>query len=61
MNAEQEPSTELSVAQCEELAVALTEEAAALPPGADRCALLQLAQSYSDLARMKRTLMRYLD
>ncbi|MGB6400514.1 MAG: hypothetical protein WBF73_33255 [Bradyrhizobium sp.] len=53
MKFEEEASANLTVEQCEELAVAIAEEAALLPPGSKKETLLKLAQSYRDLATMK--------
>jgi hypothetical protein len=44
MNTEQEPSTNFAVGECEERAVALFEDAAALSPGPQKEAILKLAQ-----------------
>ncbi len=48
----------LTVAQCDELAQALLEDAAALPDGSERESLLKLADGYRALANMKRTVLR---
>jgi hypothetical protein len=48
MGVEQE--TDLTVEQCEELAAALGQDAALMPPGPEKHDLLQLAQGYRDLA-----------
>jgi hypothetical protein len=53
MTSEQEESSNLTVEQCEELAAAIAEEAALLPPGSKKEDLLDLAQSYRHLATMK--------
>jgi hypothetical protein len=53
MKFEQDESSNLTVEQCEELATAIAEEAALLPPGSKKEELLKLAQSYRHLARMK--------
>jgi len=58
MGVEQEPSTNLTVEQCEALAAALFEDAAILPPGPEQEKLLQLAQGYRDLAALKRLVAR---
>jgi len=50
MNTEQH---NLTANQCRELAEALLEEAAALPEASKKPKLLQLAQSYHDLAELK--------
>jgi hypothetical protein len=44
----------LTVDQCNELAEALRQEAARLPHGSERENLLQLAEGYRVLAKMKR-------
>jgi hypothetical protein len=56
MRVEQE--TNLTVEQCEELAGALSQDAALMPPGPERDDLLQLAQGYCDLAALKRLVAR---
>jgi hypothetical protein len=56
MSIEQE--TNLTVEQCEELAGALGQDAALMPPGPERDDLLQLAQRYRDLAALKRLVAR---
>jgi len=48
----------LTVDQCDELAKALHEDAARLPHGSERENLLQLAEDYRVLARMKRMVLR---
>jgi hypothetical protein len=48
----------LTVDQCDELAKALREDAARLPPGLDKENLLQLAAGYRVLAAMKRMVLR---
>jgi hypothetical protein len=48
----------LTAAQCDELAEALLQDAAALPDGSERENLLKLAAGYRDLANMKRTVLR---
>ena len=53
MNAEQEPFTNLTVEECEELATAMSEDAAVRPPGPEKEEILKLAQGYRDLAAMK--------
>ena len=53
MKFEQDKSSNLTVEQCEELATAIAEEAALLPPGSKKEELLKLAQSYRHLTRMK--------
>jgi hypothetical protein len=61
MNFEEEESSNLTVEQCEELAIAIVEEAALLPPGPKKEGLLKLAQSYRHLAAMKSLISRKLD
>jgi hypothetical protein len=56
MGVEQE--TDLTVEQCEELAAALGQDAANMPPGPEKHDLLQLAQGYRDLAALKRLVAR---
>jgi hypothetical protein len=58
MGVEQEPSTNLTVEQCEALAATLFEDTAILPPGPEKEKLLRLAQSYRSLAKMKRLILR---
>jgi hypothetical protein len=48
----------LTVDQCDEMAKALREDAAALPVGSDRQYLLQLAERYRALADLKRMVLR---
>ncbi len=48
----------LTFEECEELAEALVEEAAALPNGAKKEDLLKLAHGYRTLANMKRSVAR---
>jgi hypothetical protein len=48
----------LSADQCDELAKAIREDAARLPPGSEKERLLQLAEGYSHLADMKRMVLR---
>ena len=48
----------LTPAQCDELAKALHEDAACLPPGSKRQALLRLAEAYRALGEMKRMVLR---
>jgi hypothetical protein len=45
---------DLTAAECDELAEALREDAAALPDELERANLLELADCYCDLAQMKR-------
>ena len=58
MNTEQEPSTNLTIDECEELAAALFEDAAALPPGPKKQEILKLAQGYRSLGKMKRLVLQ---
>jgi hypothetical protein len=46
-------SPNLTVEQCRELAAAMFDDAAALPPGPKKDEILKLAQGYRDLAEMK--------
>lgn len=48
----------LTVAECDEVAEALLQDAAALPDGPERENLLELAEGYRDLANMKRMVLR---
>jgi hypothetical protein len=54
MMIEDEPSTNLTVYECEELASALFEDAAVLPSGPKKQEILKLAQGYRSLGKMKR-------
>jgi hypothetical protein len=54
MNAEQEPVTDLTVKECEELAAALVEDRAGLSPGPEQESILKIAQGYLELAKLKR-------
>jgi hypothetical protein len=58
MKPEDEESLNLTVEQCEELAKAIAEEAATLPPGLKKEELLKLAQGYRRLAAMKSVIAR---
>lgn len=49
-----ENERELTLDECEELASALFEDAAALPPGPKKQDILKLAQGYRSLGKMKR-------
>jgi hypothetical protein len=53
MTKETKSSANLTVEQCRELAVAMFEEAAALPPGPKKDGMLKLAHGYSNLAATK--------
>jgi hypothetical protein len=53
MTFDEEASPNLTVNQCEEMAAAITEEAALISHGPKKEALLKLAQGYRDLATMK--------
>lgn len=59
MTIEDEPSRNLTVRDCEEIASALFEDAAALPAGLKKQKILELAQSYRSLGKMKRLVSRY--
>jgi hypothetical protein len=48
----------LTVDQCDELAKALCQDAARLPHGSERENLLQLAEGYRVLAKMKKMVLR---
>jgi hypothetical protein len=52
MAAKNEPTT-LTLNECRELAAALFEDAAALPPGPKKDEILKLAHGYQILAEMK--------
>jgi hypothetical protein len=58
MSNEQEESRNMTADECEELAAALVEDASALPPGPKKENTLRLAQSYGNLAEMKRMVFR---
>jgi hypothetical protein len=53
MTTKEKPSTHLTVEQCEQLAAAMFEDAAALPPGPKQIEILKLADGYRNLAEMK--------
>ncbi len=53
-----ERETNLTVEQCEELAAALGQDAALMPPGPEKDNLWQLARAYRDLAALKRLVAR---
>jgi len=61
MKLEHEDTSNLTVEQCEELATAIAEKAAPLPPGSKREELLALAESYHQLAAMKSFIARTLN
>jgi hypothetical protein len=61
MAKEKEPSTNLTVEECRELATAMFEDAAALPSGPKKEEILKLARGYSNLAEMKSWLSKKLD
>jgi hypothetical protein len=48
----------LTADECDELAVALRQDAAALPNGSEKDSLLKLAECYGDLAEVKRWFLR---
>jgi len=52
------PEEHLTPAQCEELAKAIHEDAACLPPGSKRDELLKLAKACRALGEMKRMVLR---
>jgi hypothetical protein len=52
------PDDNLTAAQCDELAEALFEEAAALPEGSKKGNILHLAQNHRSLAIIKELLAR---
>jgi hypothetical protein len=53
MPKEEESETNLTVEQCRELAAAMFENAAALPPGPKKDEILKLANGYQNLAEIK--------
>jgi hypothetical protein len=53
MKIKEKPSTRLIVEQCEQLATAMFEDAAARPPGPKQKEILKLANGYRNLAEMK--------
>jgi hypothetical protein len=53
MPKDEESATNLTVEECRELAAAMFEDAAALPPGPKKDEILKLAHGYSNLAEMK--------
>jgi hypothetical protein len=48
----------LTIDECNELAEALRQDAAALPNGSEKENLLKLAECYRDLANIKRMVLR---
>jgi hypothetical protein len=48
----------LTVDECDELAEALRQDAAAVPNGSEKAKLLKLSECYRDLAYIKRTVLR---
>jgi hypothetical protein len=58
MSNEHEESRNLTADECDELADALIEDAAALPHGPKKENALRLAESYRNLAEMKRMVLR---
>jgi hypothetical protein len=58
MGTEPEQPINLTADECDELAGALTEEAAALPTGPKQLEMMNLAHCYRNLARMKRLVAR---
>lgn len=61
MTFEDEESSNLTVEQCEDMAAAISQDAAQLPPGPRRNEVLKLAQDYRVLAAMKSTIARKLN
>jgi len=53
-----EHERDLTADECDELAEALRQDAAALPDELKKANLLELAECYSDLAQMKRLVIR---
>jgi hypothetical protein len=53
-----EQERDLTADECDELAEALRQDAAALPDELKKANLLELAESYRNLARMKRLVLR---
>ena len=58
MSNEQDESRNMTADECEELAAALVEDAAALPHGPKKEDATRLAESYRNLAEMKRMVLR---
>ncbi|MFY9952848.1 hypothetical protein [Bradyrhizobium sp.] len=58
MSIEPEPSRNITADECDELADALVEASAPLPPGPKKQETLKLAHGYRDLAKMKRLVLR---
>jgi hypothetical protein len=58
MSIEPDPSRNMTADECEELADALVEDAAALPPGPKKHEASKLADGYRSLAEMKRLVLR---
>jgi hypothetical protein len=58
MSIEPEPSRNMTADECEELADALVEAAAALSPGPKQQEISKLAHGYRSLAKMKRLVLR---
>ena len=58
MSNDQEESRNMTADECEELAAALVEDAAALPQGPKKEDALRLAEAYRNLAEMKRMVLR---
>jgi hypothetical protein len=61
MPKDEESATNLTVEECRELAAAMFEDAAALPPGPKKDEVWKLAQGYRDLADMKSWLAKKLN
>ena len=53
-----ELETSLTIEQCEELAAALGQDTAHMPPGPKKDCFSQLEQGYRDLAALKRLVAR---
>jgi hypothetical protein len=58
MNIEPEPSRNMTADECDELANALFDDAAALPSGQKQHETSKLAHGYRDLAKIKRLVLR---
>ena len=58
MSNEHEESRNMTADECDELAAALVEDAIDLPHGPKKEDILRLAQSYRNLAEMKRIVLR---
>ena len=58
MGSKPEQERDMTADECDELADALVEAAAALPAGSKQHGISSLAQSYRGLAKMKRLVVR---